>query len=269
MDSITKQSLKGLIKAKIVNKIKSYKPSTTYNPFLTGIVPLKYARINSFMISLSTSFGMSVYEQISKLIAESNGFKNCGKRNLYETTTLSDNQIKLITEIIERLTKKGQNANYDLETKEILDCIAVNGKKFKGNSIVDFSMEKNSIIYLFEIKTVKPNKDVFIASKRKLLQWRARLSNKKVKTFLAFPYNPYYPEPYEHFAKGNFLERGKEFLIGKEYWDFLGGSGTYEQIIEVFKEVGEELSNLIKTRIKEIKKGNSAPKTVSLDDYLN
>ena len=29
-------------------------------------------------------------------------------------------------------------------------------------------------------------------------------------------------------------------LIGKSYWDFLGGEGFYEELIEVFAEVGKE-----------------------------
>ncbi len=252
MESNTKTKIKRSLKVMIRKKLDSYTPATTFNPFLTGLVPLKYVRLNSFMISLSTSIGMSVYEQISKIIAVANGYINCGKMKLYETTNLSDHQIKKAAEIIERLTKKGQSANYDLETKEILGCDESDGKKIKVNSIVDFSMEKNNIIYLFEIKTAKPNKDVFIASKMKLLQWRARLKNKEVRTYLAFPYNPYYPEPYQHFAKGNYFERGKEFLIGKEYWDLIGGDGTYDELIVLIKEVGDELLSDIRSKIKSI-----------------
>ncbi len=29
-------------------------------------------------------------------------------------------------------------------------------------------------------------------------------------------------------------------LIGQEYWDFLGGKGTYESLLEIFTEVGAE-----------------------------
>lgn len=48
--------------------------------------------------------------------------------------------------------------------------------------------------HYFEIKTVKPNIDIFEKSKTKLLEWIAR-RQKAVNVYLAFPYNPYHPEP--------------------------------------------------------------------------
>ena len=87
------------------------------------------------------------------------------------------------------------------------------------------------------------------------MQWRARLRGKNVKTYLVFPYNPYFPEPYSHFAKGNYLERGEEFLIGKEYWDLLGGNGTYQYLKKVMREIGKSLLEPIEKKIDQIMKG--------------
>ncbi len=268
MNPEIKSELKKTLILKMNEKLEKYRPSTSYNPFLTGLIPIRYVRLNSFIISLSTSIGMSVYEQISKIIAESNGFTNCGKKTLYGTTTLSSMQISKTEEIIERLAKKGETADYELETNEINECDDTGGKKIKGNSVVDFSMEKEGITYFFEIKTAKPNKDVFIASKRKLLQWRARLKGQQLQTYLVFPYNPYHPNPYDHFAKGNLLERGREFLIGKEYWDFLGGEGTYEELIHLMNEVGQSLSQNIAIKIKQVKLA-AFESNKKIDDFLN
>jgi len=69
---------------------------------------------------------------------------------------------------------------------------------------------------------------------------------------LAFPYNPYYPHPYERFTEQGLLEKGKEFLIGDEYWDFLGGPKTFVELLEVFDSVGKKFKEKIKKKIEQV-----------------
>jgi len=47
-------------------------------------------------------------------------------------------------------------------------------------------------------------------------------------------------------------ERGKEFLIGKEYWDFLGGGDTFEDLLKLFDAVGKKFKEKIRNKIKEV-----------------
>ena len=105
--------------------------------------------------------------------------------------------------------------------------------------------------YYFEIKTVKPNIDVFTKSKAKLLEWVAR-RRKIVKVFLAFPYNPYHPKPYERFTEQGLLERSKEFLIGNEYWNFLGGDNIFDELLDLFDSVGKDYKDKIKEKIQQV-----------------
>lgn len=114
-------------------------------------------------------------------------------------------------------------------------------------------MKRSGVEYYFEIKTVKPNTDVFTASKTKLLEWIAR-KRKPVQTILAFPYNPYYPVPYSRFTEQGLLEKGKEFLVGDEYWEFLGGKNTFPQLLAIFDEVGREFKDKIVAKIKQVAK---------------
>ena len=46
----------------------------------------------------------------------------------------------------------------------------------------------------------------------------------------------------------------KEVLVGKEFWDLLGGKGTYEDLLKVFEEAGVELRDEIDKKIKNISK---------------
>ncbi|MFV0531230.1 MAG: TdeIII family type II restriction endonuclease [Flavobacteriales bacterium] len=84
-----------------------------------------------------------------------------------------------------------------------------------------------------------------------------------VKVFLAFPYNPYHPEPYSRFTESGMMDAPNDFLVGDEYWDFLGGEGTFTELLETFDEVGikslkrdwmKNLKKLRKTSLISIKK---------------
>src|SRR3990167_5822723 len=135
--------------------------------------------------------------------------------------------------------------------KLILAASAKDGKAQKEGRIADFYMRRGGKEHYFEIKTVKPNIDVFTKSKTKLLEWVAR-KRKPVKVFLAFPYNPYAPEPYSRFTMQNMMDHPNDFLVGEEYWNFLGGENTYKELLKVFDEVGKSYKDKILNKIQEV-----------------
>ena len=106
----------------------------------------------------------------------------------------------------------------------------------------------------FEIKGPKPNKNEMRAAKRDLLEiFAIRASTqKKVRIYLGMYYNPYYPKEYQRWTCLKFFEPGKDFLIGKDFWDFLGGKGTYENLIKIYEKVGEEIRPTLDKKFKSI-----------------
>ncbi|MCX7997411.1 MAG: TdeIII family type II restriction endonuclease [Leptospiraceae bacterium] len=54
------------------------------------------------------------------------------------------------------------------------------------------------------------------------------------------PYNPYEPKPYERWTIKGMLD-DSELMVGKEFWDFLGGEGAYEDLLSCFEEAGISL----------------------------
>lgn len=64
--------------------------------------------------------------------------------------------------------------------------------------------------------------------------------NKKIHTILAIPYNPYDPKPFQNSFIPQFFEQKKEVMVGKQFWDFLGGKGTYDDLLKIFDEVGKD-----------------------------
>jgi type II restriction enzyme len=115
---------------------------------------------------------------------------------------------------------------------------------------VDILLEtKTNDLYLFDLKTAKPNVGGFREFKRTLLQWTAAVlaSNPKTKvnTLIAIPYNPYEPKPYNRWTMRGMLDLENELKVGKEFWDFLGGMGAYRDLLNCFERVGIELRDEI------------------------
>lgn len=46
----------------------------------------------------------------------------------------------------------------------------------------------------------------------------------------------------------------EEVLVGKDFWDFLRGKNTFEDLLNIFEEVGIELYPEIESKIEKIAK---------------
>ena len=62
-----------------------------------------------------------------------------------------------------------------------------------------------------------------------------------VNSLIAIPYNPYEPEPCQRWTIKGMLDDKSELLVGKEFWDFLAGEGTYEELLNCFEQAGIQL----------------------------
>ena len=158
------------------------------------------------------------------------------------------------------LRSASRKPNKEQETKEVLAVAHKGemGKKLKKR--VDLFVEmKDETEYYFEIKSAKPNINEFTGIKKQMLDWIAMRGSEKpkakVKTIVAIPYNPYEPKPYERWTLQGLFDLKKEVLVGIEFWDLLGGKGTYEDLLKVFEEAGLELYNEIDKKMKGLNHG--------------
>ena len=154
----------------------------------------------------------------------------------------------IISKILQEIKNGTRRVNKEKEVKEILNCKPQKGREIKIRA--DLFLKKGNEEYYIEIKTAKPNIDVFTKSKQKLLEWIA-LRKKKVNTILAIPYNPYHPEPYSRFTMRGYLD-DKEIYVAEKFWELLGDKGTYKEILDIFDEIGKELKQKIQDKIKEV-----------------
>lgn len=103
----------------------------------------------------------------------------------------------------------------------------------------------NGTMYLIDIKTAKPNAGGFKEFKRTLLEWiAATLVNNPtadVQSLIAIPYNPYEPEPYNRWTMRGMLDLDNELKVANEFWDFIGGIGAYQNLLDIFERIGIEL----------------------------
>ena len=117
--------------------------------------------------------------------------------------------------------------------------------KLKTVKVDLFIKDKEDKIHLFDLKTAKPNISNFKDFKRTLLEWAAIYLAKNpdadINSYIAIPYNPYEPQPYERWTLKGMLDLDNELKVGKEFWDFLGGDGAYEELLNCFESAGIEL----------------------------
>jgi len=250
LSTIQKEKISTLLEQKIEAKLKRYTRESHSMPFLTRLIQdSEKVASYSFIHSMATTLGMSIYEGVSKIITEETADECFTKYDI--GGVLSREQKSVINDIIRKLRNGENKVNHDKEVQLVLNASAKEGTAQSEGRIADFYMLRDGQEYYFEIKTVKPNIDVFTKSKTKLLEWVAR-RRRSVRVFLAFPYNPYHPKPYERFTEQGVLERGKEFLIGKEYWDFLGGHNIFEELLELFDIVGKKFKERIRQKIQQV-----------------
>ncbi len=213
------QQIKTLLRTKLTNKLANYERETSSMPFLAKLMQdAEKVAAYSFIHSLATTLGMSIYEQVAKIIALSN--YDIAKTNYDVEGIISNEENLVITRIMQEIKNGTRTANKNEEINEILACRSQDGRNVKIRA--DLYLKKGDDEYFIEIKTAKPNIDVFSKSKQKLLEWVV-LRKRPVRTILAIPYNPYHPEPYSRFTIQGVLDEEQELYVAEKFWELLGG----------------------------------------------
>ena len=202
---------------------------------------------SKFVASLATSMG-SWYEQMAIMIAKDR-YGKASKPKI--TGAICEGTADAIQAIMRDLDNGKGRPDYEAESQRIKEATA-HGDASKPRRVsitVDFFIpDADGVVFAAELKTPRPNKSVVKAEKRKLLELRALLfqehPDRDVRTCFAFPYNPYRTreafEKHWHFGR-KYVDFEHDFLVGKEFWDYVGGEGTYEALLGIAREVGESM----------------------------
>ena len=232
-----KSTLDELLEKKFQEKVERFKlPEGLDNSFAArNCIAKKNRNIYSAVHSMMTTFGMSFYEPIAKSIAEPKS--EISEIQWKSNLQVSKDRLRKIDEISADIGTKKRKLNIEKEADEILAIPNKNLIDDVDGQIVDFYFKRGKDEYYVDIKTIGPNLPGFISMRKNNLKWIAR-ADKKIHPILALPYNPYAPRPYKKVGSDR-MELGKDLLVGKEFWDLVGGSdGCYEDIEESFRNIG-------------------------------
>ncbi len=251
------ENIENTLESALRKKFSTYHPEPAAMPFHTRLLGKDRIALFSFIHSLNTNFGTSIFEPVALALAKNN-FK---KAELQEIAGeyISEQALFEIQKIMDNLVAAQKKPNKQEEI-EIIRKVAQKGtmRKVKPTKVDVFLESKTGELFLFDIKTAKPNKGGFKEFKRTLLEWIAVILAKnpkaKVNTIIAIPYNPYAPKPYSRWTMAGMLDLQKELKVAEEFWDFLGGKGAYEQLLGCFERVGIELRSEIDQYFKKFEK---------------
>ena len=211
-----------------------------FKPFHEALLPEGILRINRFERSFSTKLG-TTFEEVARLVAQDYHVE--AKRGCAVKGNVSTEAIRTIESIINSIGSGGMKNDFHDLVNEVLGTSTVGGEM--RTRIADLYLKsRNGEEYYFEIKSPKPNKGQCLEATDRLLQIHAikRLAPPQLNTFYAMAYNPYgdYKKEYNHSFAKNYMDLKNQVLIGKEFWDLVGGAGSYEKVLEIYQEAGKE-----------------------------
>lgn len=271
-------SIETTITAALRNKLRSYKPESSHMPFHTRLLGRDRMALFSFIQSLNTTFGTSIFEQVAREIARgvfdivelqvsiAERFQSAGqelvpadeanrrkrrKDNAKPPVFRSGAQSAIIG-IINDLRAANSEPDHAAEISLIAERMHTGDEVTTSLSNVDIFLMKGKHVYLIDLKTVKPNKSDWQKYKQELLEWSAavlyRDSSVAVSSIIAIPYNPYEPDPYVRWTMRGMLDiqDGGQLMVAEQFWNFLaGGEDIYEDLLTCFENVGCQMRDEI------------------------
>ena len=220
------------------NTGKIYKEGRS-NPFHQAILTPGAIRLSRFERSFSTTLG-SMFEVTAHLIGRQNFAESFRS---YDVHGYISNAARAgIDGIIDSIRTEKFSGRY-------LDYVSTIVNSFHADQIpltvrADlYLLSHNGNEMFFEMKTPKPNLDQCVSVTRKLLEIYAmrRCEPPRVQTYYAMSYNPYGTrEAYKWSIARNYLDVDTQILLGPEFWGIVGGPGTYDEVLTLFSEIGND-----------------------------
>ena len=218
-------------------------------PLYSALVPDEIFKGSHFERRFVTPFG-GVWEKLAQAVAvETHGHCSKGERIM---GMVGAERLRRIQEVLNQLehTTKGEKKvkpNWDKELEYILEG---GGEAVPTDVICDIFIDSKSTgkKYAFEIKAPLPNSDQTKVSKEKILKLMAMNPPKVDFAYFALAYNPYGKKedyswrfPFRWFD----MHHDSSVLIGDEFWELVGGEGTYKMFIKEVNSLGKEYKERI------------------------
>ncbi len=252
------EEIKKIVLSKLRRKIRNFSEREDMNkPFYFKLFSKRVVFTASLLQSIFTWFG-GKWEDFAEIIAREN-FPRV-ERMYRLRGKITSKELIVIDNILKELDKGIRQPNIERTKEEILKAYDKNDVHKDTSHIVNLFVEtEDGMEYYFELKTVKPNKKEVRAAKRNFLEVLAMRHKEKdlnkVHVFLALPFNPYFSEEYSRWTVIRFFRSNSDLLIGRDFWNFLGGENTYKDLLKVFEEIGNDLKDIIENTIDQLVRG--------------
>jgi len=218
-------------------------------PLYAALVPDEIFKGSHFERRFVTPFG-SVWEQLA--VAVATAYHGMCQRGYSIEGTIAEERLLRIQEVLNRQEhgfkgKKKVKPDWLEEMRYVLDG---GGELMPASVTCDIfiSSQADGKRYAFELKGPLPNSDQTKVSKEKIMKLLAMNERPVDGAFYALVYNPYgRREDYAwSFPKRWFnMVEDECVLIGDDFWNFIGGKGTYQRFIQEINALGVEYKERI------------------------
>ena len=231
---------------KVVSRyVEEHRAVTGEKPFHVRLLPI-LAEVRFSERSFSTRSG-SWFQQIAKIVASQ--FHAEAHSNFLVEGRIQPAAAAHIEQITEEMDhgRPKRKPNRDGDIKEVLTVQSPGGADKSVRSDLFVLRHDKSEMY-FEMKTPGPNKGQCKKMKQDILLIAALRKGHSAQAYAAAAYNPYGDgKPYTHGYARQFLDIGRDMLIGREFWTLLGDSRTYDDLLDISTDVGERIKVLLET----------------------
>jgi hypothetical protein len=213
-------------------------------PLYAALVPDEIFKGSHFERRFVTPFGR-VWERLAQVVAiEAHG--NCTMGRIIYGNVGSES-LRRIQETLNRLEHNlKENGKIKPDWKSEIEYIKQGGGELIPVSVtcdIFINNEETNTKYAFELKGPLPNSDQTKVSKEKMFKLMAMSPEQVNYAYYALPYNPYgKKEDYKWgFPMRWFnMQEDSSVLIGNEFWELIGGKGTYHNFIKEVNLLGKE-----------------------------
>jgi len=218
-------------------------------PLYAALVPDEIFKGSHFERRFVTPFG-KVWEKLA-VVAATYGL-GYGVINHRIDGQVRRERLQRIVEVLNKLEhsesgKRKYQPNWNEELKYILEG---KGELIPVYVVCDVYAEdrKNNKKYAFELKAPLPNSDQTKVSKEKIFKLYCMEPQQIDGAFYALPYNPYGTREKYNWsfpARWFNMQTDEVILIGNDFWDKIGGIGTYNAFITAVNEIGSKYKERI------------------------
>jgi Type II restriction endonuclease, TdeIII len=213
-------------------------------PLYAALIPDEIFKGSHFERRFVTPFG-NVWEKLARVVAiEAHGNCSMGHTIIGNVGAESLRRIQEVLNKLEHNIKGKDKAKPDWKTE--LEYIRQGGGEPIPVSVtcdIFIHSETTKKKYAFELKAPLPNSDQTKVSKEKMFKLLSMNPPQVDFAFYALAYNPYgRKEDYKWgFPLRWFnMQKDESVLIGDEFWELIGGKGTYNNFITEVNLLGKE-----------------------------